>query len=40
MARLIWSEKAVSDLDDIKDYISIASNKYASIQIKRIFKRV
>jgi len=40
MAEIIWSDKSVTDLELIHDYISADSLFYARIQIERIFKSV
>lgn len=36
MVKLIWAPKAIRDLDNILDYISMDSEKYASLVIKGI----
>jgi len=36
MARIVWTIQAVEDLENIFDYISKDSPKYARIQINRI----
>ena len=36
MVKLIWAPKAIRDLDNILDYISMDSEKYASLVIKAI----
>jgi plasmid stabilization system protein ParE len=40
MVEIIWSDKAVIDLELIHDYISADSPFYARVQIERIFKSV
>lgn len=36
MANLIWSPDAINDLDKISDYISLDSERYASVVVTRI----
>ena len=40
MAEIVWSDKAVTDLELIYDYIAADSPFYARVQIERIFKAV
>lgn len=40
MAEIVWSDKAVTDLELIYDYIAVDSPFYARVQIERIFKSV
>ena len=38
MAELIWSDQALSDLENIYDYIAEDSGRYATYTIQNIFK--
>ena len=38
MAKLIWSERAISDLENIYDYIAADSPRYAQYTIQNIFQ--
>lgn len=40
MATIIWSEKSVSDLEEIFDYIAIDSPFYAQHQVEKIIASV
>lgn len=40
MAKLIWGDEAVSDLEGIYDYIARDSHQYARHQIDRIYQSV
>jgi len=40
MARLIWTEKAVEDLENIAEYIGTDSEYYAKDFIKRVIEQV
>lgn len=40
MARLIWAEPALLDLDEIAEYIALDDPKAASRLVKKIFSRV
>jgi toxin ParE1/3/4 len=40
MAKLIWTEKAISSLEDIYDYIAADSPFYARFQIEKILEAV
>jgi plasmid stabilization system protein ParE len=40
MVKLVWTDKAIEDLDDIGHYIAIDSEKYAKIVVQRLFKAV
>jgi plasmid stabilization system protein ParE len=40
VAEIVWSDKAVTDLELINDYIAADSPFYARVQIERIFKAV
>jgi addiction module RelE/StbE family toxin len=40
MAEIVWSDKAVADLERIHDYIAADSPFYARVQIERILKSV
>ena len=37
MAELIWGDVAISDLEDIYDYIARDSHQYAKHQVERIY---
>jgi len=37
MVKLIWTESARYDLQDIHDYIALDSKKYASLTIRKLF---
>jgi plasmid stabilization system protein ParE len=39
MVKLILTEQAISDLDNIGDYISDCSEKYAKITVKKLFEK-
>jgi addiction module RelE/StbE family toxin len=39
MAKLIWTDHALKDLDDIGEYIAENSDKYARLTIKRLFEK-
>lgn len=38
MAKLIWSPDALADLENIYEYISLDSEEYATIVVRRIFE--
>lgn len=38
MAELIWSDRALSDLENIFDYIASDSRRYAQYTVQNIFK--
>jgi plasmid stabilization system protein ParE len=40
VAEIVWSDKAVTDLELIYDYIAADSPFYARVQIERIFKAI
>jgi toxin ParE1/3/4 len=40
MAKLIWTEKSVSSLEDVYDYIAADSPLYARFQVERILEGV
>lgn len=40
MARLIWTEPALSDLDEIADYIALDDPEAARKLVKRVFEHV
>jgi len=40
MVKIVWTDKAIDDLDDIGHYIAIDSEKYAKIVVSRLFKAV
>lgn len=40
MARLIWTEPALSDLEAVADYIALDNPAAASLLVKRVFERV
>jgi plasmid stabilization system protein ParE len=40
MAEIVWSDKAVTDLELINSYVAADSPFYARVQIERIFKSV
>lgn len=39
MAKLIWTDQAINDLDDIGNYIAENSEKYAKLTVKKLFER-
>ena len=39
MVKLIWTEQAINDLENIGDYISDSSEKYAKITVKKLFDK-
>ena len=39
MAEIIWSERAIKDLEQIGDYISNDSVRYAKIVVQKLFHR-
>ena len=40
MVKVIWNEEAISDIDEIAEYIATDSLAYAMIQTERFFDRV
>jgi toxin ParE1/3/4 len=40
MARVIWTEPALNDLDAIADYISIDKPRASRLLVQKIFKKV
>ncbi|MEI6035256.1 MAG: type II toxin-antitoxin system RelE/ParE family toxin [Verrucomicrobiae bacterium] len=40
MARIIWTEPALQDLDEIADYISLDKPTAASKFVQRVFERI
>ncbi len=38
MAKITWTERAIKDMENIGDYISQDSIKYAKITLRRIFE--
>ncbi len=40
MARLVWTEPALSDLNDIAEYISLENPRAASTLVRRVFSTV
>jgi toxin ParE1/3/4 len=40
MARIIWTEPALQELDEIADYISLDNPAAAKYLVRRVFKRV
>ena len=40
MARIIWTEPALQDLDEIADYISLDKPEAASRFVQRVFERI
>ena len=40
MAEIIWSERAIKDLEQIGDYISNDSVRYAKIVIQKLFNKL
>ena len=38
MAKVIWTESALSDLEDIGDYISKESIRYADLTVATLFE--
>lgn len=39
MVKLIWTDQAIDDLNDIGNYIGESSEKYAKLTVKRLFER-
>lgn len=39
MVKLIWTEQAINDLEDIGDYIAESSEKYAKLTVKRLYDK-
>ena len=39
MAEIIWSERAIKDLDQIANYIANDSVRYAQMVVQRLFQR-
>jgi toxin ParE1/3/4 len=39
MVKLIWTEQAINDLEDIGDYIAESSEKYAKLTVKRLYEK-
>lgn len=39
MVKLIWTDQAIDDLNDIGDYIAENSEKYAKLTVKRLYER-
>ena len=37
MAKLIWSEKAINDLEMIAEFIALDSLKYASLTVQKLY---
>ena len=40
MVKLIWTDQAIDDLQNIGDYIAENSEKYAKLTVRRLFERV
>lgn len=40
MAKIVWSEPALSDLDAIADYIALHNEDAASALVRRVFKHI
>jgi len=40
MVKIIWTEQSLNDLDNIAEYISKNSYKYAKITLNKIFSKV
>ncbi len=40
MARIVWTEPALHDLDEIADYISLDKPEAASRFVQRVFQRI
>ena len=39
MVKLIWTDQAINDLQDIGEYIAENSENYAKLTIKKLFER-
>ena len=39
MVKLVWTEIAISDLNDIFDFIAVDSKRYASITVNKVYNR-
>lgn len=40
MVKVIWTDTAIQDLNDIGDYIAKDSERYAEITVQRLFDSV
>ena len=40
MVKLIWTDQAIDDLQNIGDYIAEDSEKYAKLTVTKLFERV
>ena len=40
MVKLIWTDQAIDDLQNIGDYIAEDSQKYAKLTVRKLFERV
>ena len=40
MVKVIWTESAIQDLNDIGDYITQDSERYAALTVERLFNSV
>lgn len=40
MVKLIWTDQAIDDLQNIGDYIAEDSEKYAKLTVRKLFERV
>ena len=40
MVKVRWNEEALTDIDEIAEYIAMDSITYATIQVEKIFERV
>jgi toxin ParE1/3/4 len=39
MVKLVWTEIAISDLNDIFDFIAVDSKRFASITVNKVYNR-
>ena len=40
MVKLIWTDQSIDDLGDIANYIGESSEKYASLTVQKLYKKV
>lgn len=40
MVRIKWLKSATTDLQEINDYISLDSKRYAKLQVERIYQKI
>lgn len=40
MAKLIWTDQAIDDLDDIGNYIAENSERYAKLTVQKLIERI